>query len=130
MKKILSLTLVIVMLLTCLTSCFQSIDNYAKKLEEAGYEVEIVEEEDIEDYAEDMGLDADKASVESMLYAMKSGLIPKVILVIECVSTEAAEEMAGAAEVVDKLSILGLSMEIDGKFVLVGSTSAVEEAMA
>ena len=129
MKKILSVCLIAAMLLVALTACGPTIEDYVANLEEAGYEIEVVEEEEMDDYADEMGLEADEASVERMLYGMKSGTIPKVILIMECVSDEAAEEIASSASALDSLSFLGISVEVDGKCVLVGSTDAVETAM-
>ena len=129
MKKIVSLCLIAVMLLVCLASCGKSVESYVKTLEEAGYEVQIVREEEIDDYAEDMGIEADGASVKQMLYGVKNDLIPKVILIVECVSEEAANEIAASAGALDKLSILGVSLEVDKNCVLVGTTSAVNTAM-
>jgi len=129
MKKILSLCLVVVMLLVCFTACGKKLDNYAETLEEAGYEVEIVDEDEMEEYAENMGLDADEASAVGMVYAVKKSAIPKVILIVECESEKAAKRVAESADVIDNLAFLGLSLERDGTFVFIGSTSAVEEVL-
>ena len=127
MKKILSISLVFVLLLACFTAC-GSIESYQDKLEEAGYKVEVVEEDDIADYADDMGLDADKSAVVSMLYAVKAeGLIPSMVVIIECASADAADQIADTAD--GGLGLLGMKVEVEGKFVIAGTTSAVEVAL-
>ncbi|MBQ9805377.1 MAG: hypothetical protein IJW49_02555 [Clostridia bacterium] len=127
MKKILSLALVVVLLLACFTAC-GSIDSYADKLEEAGYKVEVVEEDEIAEYADKMGLNADESAVVSMLYAAKAdGLIPSMVVIMECADSDAAEHIAETAD--GGLGLLGMSVEVEGKFVIAGTSSAVEAAM-
>ncbi len=126
MKKILSFSLVVVLLLACFTAC-GSIDSYASKLEDAGYKVEVVKEEEIDKYADDMGLDVEEVEVASMLYAAKSeGLIPSMVVIIECADSDTAAKLA---ETADGLEFLGMKVEVDGKFVISGTKSAVEVAM-
>ena len=128
MKKILSLSLVCVMLLACLVSC-GSLERYSKKLENEGYKIEVVNENEIKYYAEEMGLEVDETGVVSMLYAAKAdGLIPKVILIMECASKDAAEKIANEAD--SGLGLLGMRVVTEGKFVLAGTSSAVEDALA
>lgn len=122
MKKILSFSLVVVLLLACFTAC-GSIDRYASKLEDAGYTVEVVKEEEIAEYADDMHLDIEDAEVVSMLYAVK---LPSMVVIIECADSDTAAKIADTA---DGLEFLGMAVEVDGKFVIAGTKSAVEVAM-
>ena len=122
MKKILSFSLVVVLLLACFTAC-GSIDSYASKLEDAGYTVEVVKEEEIAEYADDMHLDIEDAEVVSMLYAAK---LPSMVVIIECANSDTAAKIA---ETADGLEFLGMAVEVDGKFVIAGTKSAVEVAM-
>ena len=127
MKKILSLALVAVLLLACLTAC-GSIESYAGKLEKAGYKVEVVSKEDIKDHAEEMGLNVDDGVVVSMLYAAKAdGLIPSMVVVMECESSDAAKHIAETAD--GGLGLLGMAVEVKGKFVIAGTKSAVAVAI-
>jgi len=117
MKKFLALSLVVVMLLVTLTACGGSIEDYKANLEEAGYEVEVVEGEDLEDVADDYL----EEGVVAMLQAQKG---MNMVVVIECESSSVAEDA------VDSMSAYAgiVTVEADGCFVLIGTADAVAAA--
>ena len=95
MKRLLALSMALVMLLVCLTSCGLKFDDYEKNLDDAKYEVETLKKSKIKALLEEIDLDKDDFPVENALYAYKNS---KYIYVFEFESSGVAEDFMGEIE--------------------------------
>ena len=121
MKKVLSL-LVVFVLVFALASC-ASLESYEKKLDKAGYEVEVLTEDEIADFADEFGLDPEEFGVKGILNAEHEE-DEEYIVIIECDSKDNAEKLAEDLDAV--LALAGADAVVDGKFVLAGTEEAIK----
>ena len=127
MTKIMKLTSVLLLVVLCvgvLASC-GGVGSYEKKLEKAGYEVEVVEKEDIDEANE-----AFKEAEED--YKIKAGLTAanedgEMVSITVFASKKQAESYADAMK--GLASISGVKIEVDGKAVLVGTEDGIKAAL-
>lgn len=131
MKKIVAFLLA-VCLCVGLCAC-ASMDSFKDNLGD-NYKKTILDEDDLEGYAELLGLDADDYKIKSALEAThkKKGT---GVVIIECGSAELAEELADDAEdMVEYLtksygSAYTFGHAIKGRFVLFGEENAIDDAL-
>lgn len=115
--RITSLLLVMLMCIAMLASC--GIGSYEKKLEKAGYEVEVADKDEIAE----MNEEEDDYKVKAMLVATK-GL--NSVTVIKLASQKQAKELV---EELDGSLLDILTIERKGAVVFYGTEDAVEAAM-
>lgn len=132
MKKILAMLLLLCLCLS-LTACGVSMDKFEDNLSD-DYDIESIDDDDLEEYAELLDLDMDDYEIEDAIEATheKTG---KGVMIIECGSKKAAEELGDDAEGMVKLlkayygSGYSFDLVVEGKFVLIGEEDAIEDAL-
>ncbi len=117
--RIVSLLMVVAMCAIALASC--GIDSYKKNLEEAGYTVTVTSDEELKKLNEK----AEDYEVKAVLVANKD--IIYNVTITQYASKKQAEAQAEVAKNLNKIP--GVTVKVDGKFVIAGSDSAVKAAM-
>jgi hypothetical protein len=97
--------------------------DFKKNLEKAGYEVETIDEDEIEEMFEMINLDYADYKLEKMVVAVNSQRLLS-ITIIECSSSSKAEKLAEDLEG----KATNTFCETEGAFVLLGSKEAIEDA--
>ena len=124
MKRLLILSLALVMLLVGFTSCSKSFEDYEKILDEADYEIDTMKKSEIKLVFEYLDLDYDDFPVENALYASKKN---KEITIFEFESSGVAEEFFEELEDMDTYE--DEKLEVIGKIVIIASSnSALKDA--
>ena len=126
MKKIISLMLVLCMSALCFISC-GSIESYEKKLDRAGYDVEVLDNEDVEEFASMLGLKSEDYKIKSALSAESEDEKENVVI-FECDSKDTATKFAEDISKVLKYIPGDTKAESDGAFVLIGTEEAIKDA--
>lgn len=116
--RITSLLLVMLMCIAMLASC--GIGSYEKKLEKAGYDVEVADKDDIEDLNEE----DDEYKVKAMLTAKKN--VVNTVMVIKFASSKQAKAYA---EELEKIDTSLTNTVVKGSVVITGTNDAVDAAL-
>ncbi len=122
MTKVLRITSILLVMLMCiamLASC--GVGSYEKKLEKAGYDVEVADKEDIEKMNKDEDGDY---KVKAMLTAKKN--IVNNVVVIKFASSKQAKSYA---EELEKLDTSLTNTVVKGSVVITGTNDAVDAAL-
>ena len=120
MTKIVSLLLVVVLCVAMLAAC-GGMDSYAKKLEKAGYTVEVAEEDDLADSNEYLALMGIEGELTGGLEAEKDSEGVFIYEFDKAATAEAFVEIMGG-----EYEDYGMKIEQDGKIVIMGTEAAVE----
>ncbi|MBQ7377469.1 MAG: hypothetical protein IJW71_04010 [Clostridia bacterium] len=125
MKKILALTFALVLCLSMLVACGVDVEKVEETLKEEGYTVLSVSEKDFEKYLDD---EEEVEKVASILVGMKGELSLtdadfEMVVIFEYKETADAKE---AFKEADEEKEEGYAVERSGKFVIAGTTEAVE----
>ena len=132
MKRILAMVLALCLCIG-LCACGMSMDKLKDNLG-SSYKKVRLDDEDLEAYADLLGLDVDDYDIESAIQAThkKKGI---GVVIIECGSKKEAEELADDGEgMVDYLSEYygtnySFDMVVKGKFILCGEERAIKAAL-
>lgn len=116
--RITSLLLVMLMCIAMLASC--GIGSYEKKLEKAGYDVEVADKDEIEK----MNEEDDEYKVKAMLTAQKN--IVNTVMVIKFASSKQAKAYA---EELEKIDTSLTNTVVKGSVVITGTNDAVDVAL-
>lgn len=122
MKRVLSLVSLLLVLVMCVfmfASC--GMNSYEKRLEKAGYEVEVADKDELEEINEE----AEDYKIKGMLVATKG--LNTVTITKFGSSKQAKEQAEDAQDYAD--SIPGFTVEIKGKYVIAGTEDAVKAAL-
>lgn len=119
MKRLLVLSLALVMLLVGFTSCSKSFEDYEKILEEADYDIETLKKSEIKLLFEYMDLDKDDFPVVNVLDASKKN---KNVTIFEFESSGVAEDFLKELEDIDEFE--DEKLEVAGKCVIIASSSS------
>lgn len=114
--RLTSLLLLVVLCVGMLASC--GISSYQKRLEDAGYTVEVISDEDIAEANEN----SDEYEIKASLTAYK-GL--NSVTVTKFANADQAEKFADDADLVDLLG----DIEVEGSVVIMGTEDAVKAAL-
>ena len=112
MIKLASLLLVVVLCVGILAAC-GGMGSYEKKLEKAGYEVEVAEEDDLKEFGEDI-------AIKSAIGGTKG---TDMVAIYECASKDDATKLADAMKAL--ASFGGVEVIQDGKIVIMGTEAGV-----
>ena len=132
MKKILALILALLTLVVCLTSCGK-MEDFTKKLG-SDYEVDTFTQKEIEYISEIFELDSKEYEVEEMIQATHEDTGCSVFI-IKCGSAGKAKKLVeNSGNIIKYLKYYySSSYTFDsvrkGKFVLIGETSAINDAL-
>ena len=130
MKKIISLLLLVCTLAICLTSC-ASLKSYKKNLGK-DYKTDTYDLDEIEELAEEFGIDADDYGISAIMEA-KDKDKGYYAYIIQCKSSKKAEDLVDDLEDIVKLMDKYYSFDVDavadGKFVLVGNKDVIDDAL-
>jgi hypothetical protein len=129
MKKVtslLALVLCVLMLTLSFASC-ANMDKYEKNLG-SDYEIEEVEEDEIEELFEGLDLDAKDYGVKKAISAINEKTF-KTVVIFQCGSSAKAKDLAKELE--DATEVLGalVEVEVKGNFVFLGNEDAIEDAL-
>ena len=118
MKKfrLLSLLLIVVLCVGMLTAC--GMNSYQKKLEDAGYTVEVVSQEELEEtnaMYEQMGIDI---TIKGGLSAVKD--LTSYVSIIQLGSKSEAEDLAAS------FKLIGMDYVIDGSYLITGDEEGLK----
>lgn len=116
--RITSLLLVMLMCIAMLASC--GIGSYEKKLEKAGYDVEVADKDEIEK----MNEEDDEYKVKAVLTAQKN--IVNTVMVIKFASSKQAKAYA---EELEKIDTSLTNTVVKGSVVITGTNDAVDVAL-
>ncbi len=126
MKKILALMLMLCMTALCFVSC-ASISKFEDKLEDADYEVEVIDDEDdIEAMFETLDLDYDDYKVKEILTAANEDF--ESVSIIKCGMFKAGKLAKDIEEFFEESELDEMKVEKKGSCVLIGSKKAIKAA--
>ena len=126
MKRILALILMLTMAVFCFASC-ASISKFEDKLDDADYEVEVMDDEDdIEAMFESLDLDYDDYKVKEILVAYSED--GESVSIIKCGMFKAGKLVKELEEIYEELEVDDMKIEKKGSCVIVGTKKAIKAA--
>lgn len=130
MKKLIAMLLMLCLGIG-LCAC-ASMDNFEDNLE-GKYAITLLDDDDLEDYADLLDLDVDDYNIKSAIEATHKKKYTSVVI-IECGSSAKASKLAEDAEdIVDILEAYYRGYTFDctkkGRFVLFGEVDAIDDAL-
>ena len=124
MKRILALILMLTLAVFCFASC-ASISKFEDKLDDADYEVEVMDDEDdIEAMFESLDLDYDDYKVKEILTAYNEDY--ESITIIKCGMFKAGKLVKELEDALEDMK--DIKIEKKGSCVLIGSKKAIKDA--
>lgn len=130
MKKFIGFVLITLILMATLTSCVP-MKLYEVKLGE-DYKVSMYDEDEIEELAEEFGIDADDYGISKVMIA-KDKDNGYYAYIIKCKSSKKAKELVDDLDYVVEIMNAYYSFDVDavadGKYVLVGNEDVIDDAL-
>ena len=130
MKKIVKLLSLVCIVTLCLVSC-ASFNSYERHLKD-DYKVKFLDEDDIEDLAENFDVDLDDYGISKVMEVTDKDK-GYYAYIIKCKSGKKAEELADDLDDVVKVMNAYYSFDVDavvdGKFVLIGNEDVIDDAL-
>lgn len=123
MTKIASLLLVVVLCVGMLAAC-GGVSSYEKKLEKAGYTIEVAEKDELKEASEELAAMNIEGELKAAIEAQKG---TDMVMVYEFSKADAAESFASTMGALAGLG--GMKVEQDGKIVIMGTAAGVDAAM-
>jgi len=118
MKRLLILSLALVLMLVGFTSCSKTCEDYEAILDEADYDVDSLKKSSVKNFFEALDLDEDDYPFENAIEATKK---TKLVTIIEFESSSVAEDFAEEAE---DLEDYFEEVEVSGNCVIMASSKA------